>query len=275
MLTAILLLLAAPASAQDDAATKTAKRDLREMQALLPGIYTNEEQAYFYTTLDVPDAEHLPRLELIIERDGDGFRATTVSPTGRRTQARLQYRVEDGAIRSREIREGQPDCERSFTREFDSFRGTAIDPTPTCGGVVVASDEGFRFGAPDRPFDMLRARTFKCWVSPRKEDGEYAFYNDLVLHDQGGRVWIEATEAHPRVGLKMRNVRWPTGVNRDSLVLYTYRGDDPDYAPGYTWTNPEVERLAINTRWLQASCTAGKESYLPNIDLKTGSGSGD
>ncbi|GLQ19580.1 hypothetical protein [Algimonas porphyrae] len=263
----LTLLMSAPVAAQDkDADTRIAERDLREMKQILPGFYTNEEQVYFQSNLDMAEDRRLPRLTLKIEKDGDGFKATTTSSTGRQTEARLEYRVEDGQILSREYRDGEVDCERIFSREFNSFRGEG------CGGMVVADAQGFQFGMPDNPFHMLRARAFKCWASPRKADGTYAFYNDLVLHDQGGRVWIDATDEHERVGFRIRNVQWPTGINRDSLVLYTYRGDDADYAPSYTWTDPSAERLAINTRWLQVSCTAGDATIIPNINLKTGSG---
>ena len=270
--------VSAPVQARSDemsAQDKIAKRDLREFKKMLPGVYSNEEQVYFQSNLKLPEARHLPKLELQIVKDGDGFIARTSSPTGRTTEARLEYYVKDGVIRSKEYRNGDLSCEREFTREFESFRGVAIEETDACGGLAIASLEGFRFGAPDNPFNMLRGRAFKCWASPRKADGSYAFYNDLVLHDQGGRVWIEATAEHPRVGLKMRNVQWPTGINRDSLVLYTYEGDDGDYAPAYTWGDPKSERIAINVRWLQASCTLGDASITPNINLKTGAGSGD
>lgn len=272
----LLLLCAAlastPALAQSgNAQDGKAVRDLAEFKAMLPGIYANEEQVAFYDLLGVPEAERLPRLTLHIEPDGEGFKATTTSQTGRETEARLEYRVEDGAIRSREMRTGQPDCERDFAREFESYRGTT-EQSGNCGGVVVASPEGFRFGDPARPFDMLRARPFTCWMMPQRTNGEYKLYTDLVLHDQGGRIWIEASEDHPRVGIRLRSVRWPSGDNRDSLVLYTYRGDDEDKAVSYTWTATDAERLAINTRWLQVSCTAGATSITPNVNLKTGSG---
>ncbi len=267
LLTLAALSVAFPAVAQDkDSATRIAERDLREFKQLVPGTYTNEEQVYFQGNLDMPETDRVPRVELIVERVGDSFETTTSWSDGRVIKARHDYRVEDGAIRASVIRFGRADCERTFTREYESFRGEG------CGGTVVLSPEGFRLSTGSETFNMLRARPFKCWVSPRKEDGEYAFYNDLQLHDQGGRVWIDATDEHPRVGLKMRNVQWPTGVNRDSLVLYTYLGDDEDYAPGYTWTDPKTERLAINMRWLQASCTAGEVTYTPGINLKTGSG---
>jgi type II secretory pathway pseudopilin PulG len=276
LIVGLTMLIAAPVLAQTDneakdAATRVAERDLRDFKRMLPGLYSNEEQVYFQEDMNRPDAERLPKLELQIEPDGDGFIATTRSASGRETEARLEYFVEDGAIRSREIRNGKVTCEREFVREFESFRGTAIEETPRCGGLAIASPEGFQFGAPDRPFNMLRARLFKCWASPRKDDDSYAFYNDLVLHDQGGRVWIDATDEHPRVGLKMRNVKWPAGFNRDSLTLYTYQ-DDEDYPPAYSWTSPDAERIAINARWLQASCTLGDASITPSLNLETGSG---
>ena len=117
----------------------------------------------------------------------------------------------------------------------------------------------------------LKARMFNCWVSPKKHDGEYGFYNNVRMHDQGGRIWLESEE-HERVGLKMRNVVWPTGRNRNSLVLYAYRGDDEDKAVSYAWTSPDGDRLAINLRWIQASCTLGDNEVFPGINLKTGSG---
>ena len=57
-----------------------------------------------------------------------------------------------------------------------------------------------------------------------------------------------------RVGIKMRNVIWPSGSNRPSLVLYAYRPEE-DRAVSYAWADPSAERIGINLRWMQASCT--------------------
>lgn len=254
-----------PTAAPKDGLTKIAERDLREFKDMLPGLYDNQEQVYFQDNLDLPKAQRLPRLTLTITPDGDSFKATTESPTGRKTEATLNYYIKDGKIHSRETRDGQVDCERVFTRGLEHFRGEG------CGGAVIASKTGFIFGAPDTPFKMRRARPFKCWVSPQKTDGSYGFYNDVIIHDQGGRAWVEG-DRHDRVGIKMRNVSWPSGNNRPSLVLYAYRGDDEDKAVSYAWTGPTSERIAINLRWMQASCTAGDDTITPGINLKTGSG---
>lgn len=258
LLVAATLLMASPAAAQiNDAPTTLTDRDLREFQRMLPGVFTNEEQVYFQSSLGVPEEDHVARGEIVVERTGQSFSTVITWANGQSIDARHDYSIQNGAIRADARRFGRMDCSRTITRRFDTFYGAG------CEGALVISPQGIRVTNAAGTFNFLRARTFKCWVSPRKTDGSYAFYNDLVLHDQGGRVWIEATADHPRVGLKLRNVNWPSGVNRDSLVLYTYQGDDEDYSPGYVWADPDVERLAINSRWLQASCTQSEESYSP------------
>jgi hypothetical protein len=258
LLVTATLLTASPVAAQiNDAGTILTDRDLREFQRLLPGVFTNEEQVYFQSRLGVPEADHVARGEIIVERTGQNFSTVITWANGQTIEARHDYRIQDGVIRADARRFDRMDCSRTITRQFDTFHGAG------CEGALVVSPDGIRLTNARGTYNFLRARTFKCWVSPRKTDGSYAFYNDLVLHDQGGRVWIEATADHPRVGLKLRNVNWPSGVNRDSLVLYTYQGDDEDYSPGYVWADPDSDRLAINSRWLQASCKQSEESYSP------------
>jgi len=170
-------------------------------------------------------------------------------------------------------------CDVFWTAELDHFRG--VTKTGACrvksersGKTLIIDDDlqlsdtglWVRDSAVDEDGNYvyghkgnihhknLRARMFSCWVSPQKADGGYGFYNNLTLHDQGGRIWVDG-EDHERMGLKMRNVVWPTGRNRNSLVLYAYRGDDEETAISYAWTSPDADRIAINLRWIQASCT--------------------
>ena len=56
----------------------------------------------------------------------------------------------------------------------------------------------------------------------------------------------------------MRRVRWPTGTNADSLVLYAHRPGE-ERAVSYTWGHVDAERIAMNLRWMQASCTLSEE----------------
>ena len=118
-------------------------------------------------------------------------------------------------------------------------------------------EEGNRvFGHPtDVPHKNRKARRFECWMTAMQRDGEWTFRRGLEIHDQGGMVWLETEEEAPQqVGIKMRNVRWPYGNNRPSLVLYAYRPDE-DRAVSYAWADPSAQRIGINLRWMQASCT--------------------
>ena len=118
-------------------------------------------------------------------------------------------------------------------------------------------EEGNRvFGHPTGvPHKNRKARRFECWMTAMQRDGEWTFRRGLEIHDQGGMVWLETEEEAPQqVGIKMRNVRWPYGNNRPSLVLYAYRPDE-DRAVSYAWADPSAQRIGINLRWMQASCT--------------------
>jgi hypothetical protein len=262
LLAATVLLGAAPAFAQTaDSYSEISKRDMREFRRLMPGIYTNEEQVNFQESLGVPKEDQVQRMKIVIERTGESFTSVITWADGRTRTARHDHSIVNGKIQANAIRNGRMECSRTVTRTFETYTGVG------CDGPFTLSPKGISLTSGDKTYRLLRSRPFTCWVSPRKIDGSYAFYNDLSLHDQGGRIWIEATTDHPRVGLKLRNVAWPTGVNRDSMALYTYQGQDEDYSPGYAWGDPEAERIAINTRWLQASCTQGNATIRPNMNL--------
>ena len=92
----------------------------------------------------------------------------------------------------------------------------------------------------------------------KKPDGsdDWTRAVDLKLHDQGGRVQFGGgvTGTAPVV-LRMRNVIWPSGPSRPSLVLYVHKPDAFDRAESYSWADPDAKRIGINLRWMQASCT--------------------
>lgn len=106
------------------------------------------------------------------------------------------------------------------------------------------------------PHKNIKARRFECWIAALERDGEnWTFSSGLEIWDQGGTIWIDTEEDEPQtVGIKLRNVRWPTGRNRNSFVLYAHRKGE-DRAVSYVWGEPTAERLAMNLRWMQASCT--------------------
>ena len=111
---------------------------------------------------------------------------------------------------------------------------------------------------------LRRARPFECWTAILRgashgDSGEdmndWDFRRGVKLHDQGGEAELITDEDEPRrIRLKLRNVDWPYGTNRPSLTLYVMEGDS-DRAVSYTWNEGGAERIGLNLRWLQASCT--------------------
>ena len=67
-------------------------------------------------------------------------------------------------------------------------------------------------------------------------------------------VWLATDESETQqVGIKMRNVIWPSGSNRPSLVLYADRPGE-DRAVSYAWADPSAVHIGINLQWMQAIC---------------------
>lgn len=254
-------------------------RDYREFLDLLPGLYDNQEQVYFEDELDVDPSKRNTRNSVTVSLEGDDHlnipqsRMTFAKPVivfqnseGERLHGNITPRRDTINLTLGD------DCAFTIKRDNAQFSGVGGE---SCHGETLSlSSESLTFSksfAPLSAGDFRRARLFKCWVSPQKDDGSYGFYNDVILHDQGGIAWLSGDD-HPRVGIKMRNVVWPTGRNRPSLVLYAYRGADEDKAVSYTWTGPKGGRLAINLRWMQTSCTLGDADIVPSMYINSESG---
>ncbi|MEQ8405850.1 MAG: chromophore lyase CpcT/CpeT [Oceanicaulis sp.] len=134
------------------------------------------------------------------------------------------------------------------------------DRAETADGEYVY---GNRAGIPHK---LRRARPFLCWVAVLRgaghgDSGEgiapsaWDFRQDVFLHDQGGRAEIVTDEETPRtIELRLRDVEWPDASRRPSLTLYVHE-DGSDRATSYAWTEGGAERVGLNLRWLQASCT--------------------
>lgn len=115
---------------------------------------------------------------------------------------------------------------------------------------------------------LRKVRPFSCWVFALRganhgDSGEgnsnwQSFYN-VLIHDQGGIAAVTTDETPVRtIRLRLRNVEWPFGSNRPSLTLYVLDGDK-DRAVSYAWTESTADRVGLNLRWVQASCTFAPE----------------
>jgi len=177
------------------------------------------------------------------------------------------------------------DCQINWQRSGAQFQGKAsgeacatLFPRPAEGGALsvtmTKSQDDFWVtstrGDTRIEARLRRARPFECWTAILRgashgDSGEdmndWDFRRGVKLHDQGGEAELITDEDEPRrVRLKLRNVDWPYGTNRPSLTLYIMEGDS-DRAVSYAWNEGGAERIGLNLRWLQASCT-----YTPTDD---------
>lgn len=251
----LVFLAAAGMLAPTQAETRldVAKRSMGEMAKLLAGTYSNAEAVYFDGLLeDVSPADKARALSLIITEAADG--GFDLSWTGENALAVSRIALspnEDGTIGAR-LSGPEESCETSFH--------------PLDGGYISDGDcaihhvgaGGISLRGPARTGLLARARNFSCWLSvPKADESGWTFHPNLDLPDQGKMIWVEdETAMTQRVGLKLRRVAWPFGRNRDSLVLYVHSVDG-SRADSYAWTGYDSDRIAINLRWMQASCTLG------------------
>ena len=143
---------------------------------------------------------------------------------------------------------------------IDAFGNPA---PPGNASITQAPDGSLSMTLPGGRVSVLRrSRPVTCWgsvpKSQKKRDGseDWYFVPNLKFHDQGGRAQYGGPEAGTApVVLRMRNVIWPTGTNKPSVVLYVHTPDNPDHAVAYAWADPGAKRVGINLRWMQASCT--------------------
>ncbi|MEO1187883.1 MAG: hypothetical protein AAFW60_02330 [Pseudomonadota bacterium] len=170
-------------------------------------------------------------------------------------------------------------CDIIWQRQGGQFSGeaegegcSALFPRPASEGALsvsmTLSDKDFWVtamrGDAQVEARLRRARSFECWTAILRgashgdsSEGmrDWDFRRGVKLHDQGGEAVLMTDEAEPRkIRLRLRNVDWPYGTNRPSLTLYIMEGES-DRAVSYAWNEGDADRIGINLRWIQASCT--------------------
>ena len=232
-----------------------AERDARELAEMLTGTWNNTEAADFAGEM----GEALAPSSVEIAPDGQGglvYRSGT-APGGYGPPIRLTLSAgEPGRLAS------PPDapCEVYGTRMAgDGFLLTAGGSAcegflPGSVHAVVTADSITDDGA----LSLRRADPYACWVSRKKDgatgEGGWTWTPDVTVRE-GEYVQLPDDPGVARpAGIKLRHVRWPYGENRDSLVLYVHEAPG-EPAVSYAWTEPDAERIALNLRWVQASCT--------------------
>jgi hypothetical protein len=272
----------------------TAERDLSVIAAMLPGIYSNTNQVYFDTRLGrelrhpplTAKVEVLPipavswfAMDLNWGGDNDSAAVWLLQLELRNDNREAWLNVSPiDNKRLKGLRGGQiPDgelagCSYRWEREPAQFVG---DERPGCGnlgldGVVLSEPELWLQGIADpagavTDLALHRARPFTCYADVPGvgggRDEPYHRYDGFKIHDRGGEFWFDTKEQPSRrLGVSLLNVDWQInnykGVfTRDSLVLYVNElKDGKRIAHGYSFTDPVVDRLGINLKWMLAYC---------------------
>ncbi|MEM8697166.1 MAG: hypothetical protein AAGE05_14185 [Pseudomonadota bacterium] len=235
----------------------------QELAGLIPGTYANTEQVYFQGEAGEPQDRWIS-LRFSTD-DGGGMVLHSLDPFGQPLQGVEGQPVTieaRGALTA--LTAG--DCTRLMRPEGADFvlAGSEGDCDDLPVRMERVSASGMTFSWPDgRMMEMRRAHPVSCWISVRKTDpvpegeSEWTFDNGLMMHDQGGRIRAGGGDSGAPVAIiRMRNVIWPPPTrNRPSLVLYVHTENEPERAVSYSWADPGANRIGINLRWMQASCT--------------------
>jgi len=247
-------------------------RDLQVIEVMLPGFYSNANQAYFDGRRKVDDPQ--PRHNLLIEVAGDGFDITLSAPDGTVMSSQRWSLAEDDQRRAVRMEisdaDGTPLCPVWWSRDAAQFSAEGdAECTEGIGSpaALALGEQQFWWtsrGASDAAVKLHRARQFTCYADiPGVGGGRdipYTRYDNLSLHDQGAETWFVDKDGR-NLGLRLFNVDWPINnydgyFTRDSLVIYVIEklDDGSTKEHGYAFTLPEANRIGINLKWLLASC---------------------
>ena len=247
-------------------------RDLQVIEVMLPGFYSNANQAYFDGRRKVDDPQ--PRHNLLIEVAGDGFDITLSAPDGTVMSNQRWSLAEDDQRRAVRMdisdADGTPLCPLWWSRDAAQFSAEGdAECTEGIGSpaALALGEQQFWWtsrGASDAAVKLHRARQFTCYADiPGVGGGRdipYTRYDNLSLHDQGAETWFVDKDGR-NLGLRLFNVDWPINnydgyFTRDSLVIYVIEklDDGSTKEHGYAFTQPEAGRIGINLKWLLASC---------------------
>ena len=248
-------------------------RDLQVIEVMLPGFYSNANQAYFDGRREVDNPQ--PRHNLLIEAASHGFTATLSAPDGSVISEQYWSLEADDARKAVRMaitdRDGSMRCPVWWTRDAAQFsaRGDqdCDDENISPEALTLAQQQFWwtpRKRSPAPALKLHRAREFTCYADipgvGGGRDEPYTRYDNLSLHDQGAETWFVDQDGR-HLGLRLFNVDWPINnydgyFTRDSLVIYVIekRDDGSIKEHGYAFTLPEANRIGINLKWLLASC---------------------
>ena len=258
------------AQGQDSA---TWSRDRQVIEALLPGFYSNANQAYFDGRRQLPEPQNRYNLSIEASAEAHVFNATRTNTEGAVISEQRWSLFDDDAKEAvrMEIDDTQAgsQCPVWWTRDAAQFSAAAdADCAEDPGSPIALSlaQQQLWWGSRrnDSGIKFHRSRAFTCYADipgvGGGRDEPYTRYDNLSLHDQGAETWFTDKDGRT-LGLRLFNVDWPINnyegyFTRDSLVIYVVEkfDDGSTKEHGYAFTLPEANRIGINLKWLLASC---------------------
>ncbi len=279
----VLLLLSSVTAFAQGQDSEPYERDLLVIDAMLEGLYSNSNQAYFDQRTDRPVKSRPLTMTVSRERAGRGTFAVT-SVSGGEPGPSFNWVLDtdasagavvmntwwvpaDAALAARYDPSASSKCTLVWRRSAAEFVAEASDGCPDNSVERVVLGEKQLWvditGADGGRYQLHRAREFECYADipgvGGGRDEPFDRYESLELHDQGGSTWFTSKEGR-RLGISMLLVDWPINnyegaFARDSLVVYvSEETDEGRQELGYAFTVPEADRIGINLKWMLVNC---------------------
>lgn len=250
-----------------------AERQLQILTEMLPGHYSNANQAYFDIRRKLPEKARHGKLQISIA-PATGYTGTgrAFSWRERGQEARLVLTVSaddaTGIHADFELHDSgtwRVDPARSLriVRSAESFTGKAASG----GSVQLSARELWLDSGNGDPYWLERSREFHCYADiPGVGGGRdipFQRYDDISLHDQGGEYWFTTRDAEQRqLAIRLLRVNWHVlneanaNFNRNSLVLYVSErfADGSEKEHSYAFTDPDADRIGLNLKWMLVNC---------------------
>lgn len=290
-----LLLIAAPIIHAQGQDSTNFERDAMVVSELLPGLYDNYSQYYFDQRAKLPKLEQHSRRHIVIEKmDSPSVEVFSISDSiSEGEKIKTSYSLI--SVEANNTKEG---VQLTIYNSSENYNLEDINQSPNCTIILVRGAEEFyskefsgtcennpniytlspkhlfvrtlESDVSKIPYKLNQGRKFECYVDipgvGGGRDEPYNRYDGYKIHDQGGSFEIQTKDKRSII-ISLAKIDWPInnydGVfTRDVLVIYaTEITKDGPKELGYAYTEPDVERLGLNFKWMLASCFTKSNQY--------------
>lgn len=259
--------------------------DLADFTAMLEGRYDNEMQVFFEKDQAKPGVPVREQLHVVARKGNAAEFAIQIMSDAHADHPSEQtwaVSARKGGVETRitgDLGGAAGRCTAHWVRDGSGFK---VTDGSDCRDEIVKpgarlTKDGLDSGARADGLahdQFKRIRPFECWVAVLRgakhgdsgkgaKDTDWFFKRGVWIHDQGGLATVATDETPSReLRLRLPRVAWPSGPNRPSLTLYVLPDGD-ERAVSYAWGEFDAERMGLNLRWMQASCTHAPDKVFP------------